>query len=103
MHAENVQYVIYNSEAEVDPQDVERLKEKHPRLDVLTFDKLRSLGESNPVDPIPPRPDDLCCVMYTSGSTGTPKGVLLKHKNVIAASKEPLLPPGMFAAHTNFA
>ncbi|KAI4245454.1 MAG: hypothetical protein L6R40_002515 [Gallowayella cf. fulva] len=85
MHAENVQYVIYNSEAEVDPQDVERLKEKHPRLDVLTFDKLRSLGESNPVDPIPPRPDDLCCVMYTSGSTGTPKGVLLKHKNVIAA------------------
>jgi long-chain acyl-CoA synthetase len=32
-----------------------------------------------------PRPEDLCCIMYTSGSTGTPKGVLLTHKNVVAA------------------
>ena len=38
------------------------------------------------VDPVPPAPEDLCCIMYTSGSTGPPKGVPLKHKAVLAAS-----------------
>ncbi|KAL8736189.1 MAG: hypothetical protein Q9166_000344 [cf. Caloplaca sp. 2 TL-2023] len=85
LHARNIHYVIYNSAAEFDPQDIENLVEKHPRLTAIKFDELRTLGESNPIDPVPPRPDDLCCIMYTSGSTGTPKGVLLKHRNVVAA------------------
>ncbi|KAL8800048.1 MAG: hypothetical protein Q9182_005448 [Xanthomendoza sp. 2 TL-2023] len=84
-HAKDIHYVIYNSAAQVNHQDVKHLRENHPRLVILSFEELRSLGESNPVDPIPPLPDDLCCIMYTSGSTGAPKGVLLKHKNVIAA------------------
>jgi long-chain acyl-CoA synthetase len=64
----DIQYVVYNS------------------LTILSFDELTKKGEENMVDPVPPQPEDLCCIMYTSGSTGTPKGVLLKHKNVIAAS-----------------
>ncbi|KAL8854563.1 MAG: hypothetical protein Q9221_000598 [Calogaya cf. arnoldii] len=83
--AKEIRFVIYNSAAEVDSRHVESLRKEHPDLVVMAFDELRSRGESNPVDPVPPRPDDLCCIMYTSGSTGTPKGVLLKHSNVIAA------------------
>lgn len=89
-HAEDIHFVIYNSATEVKPEDVENLKKEHSNLTVLSFDELRSLGQNNPIDPIPPQPDDLCCIMYTSGSTGAPKGVLLKHRNVIAAGKSPL-------------
>ena len=85
--ATNIEFVIYNGVEEVKQEHIDNLKKEHPRLTIKSFEELRSLGESNPVDPVPPKPDDLCCVMYTSGSTGTPKGVLLKHKNVVAASK----------------
>lgn len=82
----DIQYVVYNSKMEVNTSDIEKLKSAHPHLTVLSFDELTKKGEENMVEPVPPQPEDLCCIMYTSGSTGTPKGVLLKHKNVIAAS-----------------
>ena len=82
----DIQFVVYNSQMEVKKEDIEKLKEAHPHLTILRFDELTKKGEENMVDPVPPQPEDLCCIMYTSGSTGTPKGVLLKHKNVIAAS-----------------
>jgi long-chain acyl-CoA synthetase len=45
------------------------------------------LGKNNPVEPVLPDKEDLCCIMYTSGSTGTPKGVPLLHRNVVAAGQ----------------
>lgn len=92
-HAKDIRYVIYNSAANVDPKDVANLKNEHPDLVVLSFDELRALGQNNPIDPVPPASNDLCCIMYTSGSTGAPKGVLLKHRNVVAAGKPPSAPP----------
>ncbi|GAB7348338.1 hypothetical protein MBLNU459_g6312t1 [Dothideomycetes sp. NU459] len=83
--AKGIQHVIYNSKAEVKQADIDKLKSAHSHLSITSFDDFVKLGEDNPVDPVPPGPDDLCCIMYTSGSTGTPKGVLLKHKNVVAA------------------
>ena len=83
----NVQYIIYNHEiGKVNQADIDKLKADFDRLTILSVEELRKAGEDNPVDPVIPEPEDLCCVMYTSGSTGPPKGVPIKHKAVVAAS-----------------
>lgn len=82
----SIQYVIYNTDGEVKQGDLDKLKNDFPRLTVLSFEEVRRSGEENPVDPVPPKPEDLCCIMYTSGSTGPPKGVSLTQANVIAAT-----------------
>lgn len=83
--AKEIKYVVYNSEGEVKQEHIDKLKGDLTYLEVLGFEDLRKLGENNPVEPVPPKPEDLCCIMYTSGSTGPPKGVPLKHKAVVAA------------------
>ncbi|TVY24155.1 Acyl-CoA synthetase [Lachnellula hyalina] len=85
--AKEIDYIIYNTDAEheIDPADLETLKKSFGHLTILSWDDLRELGETNLVDPVPPKKDDLACIMYTSGSGGPPKGVELTHKNVVAA------------------
>ncbi|KAI9799506.1 MAG: long-chain fatty acid-CoA ligase [Piccolia ochrophora] len=83
--AKDIKFVIYNTDTDVNQEHIEKLKNAHPHLTILSVEELRKLGEDNPVDPVPPKPEDLCCIMYTSGSTGPPKGVPLKHSNVLAA------------------
>lgn len=85
--AKDVQVVVYSTKEEQKQKDIDALTSAHPHLKVISFDELVQLGRDNPADPIPPKADDLACIMYTSGSTGTPKGVLIKHSNVVAASK----------------
>ncbi|KAL1999713.1 hypothetical protein VTN02DRAFT_4136 [Thermoascus thermophilus] len=84
--ARSIKYVIYNTDTEVNQADLDNLKANFDYLTVLGIEELRKLGEENPVDPVPPTPEDLCCIMYTSGTTGPPKGVPLTQKNVIAAT-----------------
>lgn len=83
--AKEIKYVIWNSQNDVKQDNIDKLLNAHPHLTILSFEELRKLGEENPVDFVPPGPEDLCCIMYTSGSTGPPKGVPLKHKAVVAA------------------
>ncbi|KAH6659450.1 AMP-binding enzyme [Truncatella angustata] len=83
--ATEVRYVIWNSQNQVKDDHINALKSNFPHITVTSFKDLEKLGKENPSDPVPPAPEDLCCIMYTSGSTGTPKGVPLKHSNVIAA------------------
>ncbi|KAK5163256.1 long-chain fatty acid-CoA ligase [Saxophila tyrrhenica] len=91
--AKDIQHVIYNNDdaytSKRDPkmveEDIKKLKEAHSHLTVTSFTDFVKMGEENMVDPVEPKPEDLCCIMYTSGSTGAPKGVLLTHRNVLAA------------------
>ena len=85
--AKEIKFVIWNSDNEAKQDNIEKLKKAHDHLTILSIEELRKMGDANPVDPVPPKPEDLCCIMYTSGSTGTPKGVPLKHSNVVAAGK----------------
>lgn len=98
--ASEIRHVIWNSQNKVKQEHIDKLHATYPNVKVISFDELRKLGEDNPSDPVPPEPEDLCCIMYTSGSTGTPKGVPLKHRNVVAAVAgvtvivEPFVGPG---------
>jgi len=89
----DIQHVIYNDDdapttkrdaAAIDA-DVKKLQEAHPHLTITSFSAFVKMGKENMIEPNPPKPEDLCCIMYTSGSTGPPKGVLLTHRNVVAA------------------
>lgn len=85
--AKDVQVVVYSTKDKPEQKDIDTLTSAHPHLKVISYDELVQIGKSHPADPIPPKSNDLACIMYTSGSTGTPKGVLIKHSNVVAASK----------------
>ncbi|KAL2159410.1 hypothetical protein VTH06DRAFT_2414 [Thermothelomyces fergusii] len=83
--ATEIRHVIWNDQHQLKQGHADKLKESYPNINILSFSDLRKLGEENPVEVVPPAPDDLCCIMYTSGSTGTPKGVPVKHSAVVAA------------------
>ncbi|RUP48038.1 hypothetical protein BC936DRAFT_145048 [Jimgerdemannia flammicorona] len=77
-------HVIYTGDAK--PELINKLREEHPQLqNIVSFDELRAVGREHPVDPVAPKAEDMCCIMYTSGSTGAPKGVILTHANLVAA------------------
>jgi len=84
----SVKTVVYNEDHEMKLEDLNKLKQTHDHLEILSFEELRKLGEANMVDAVPPKPEDLCCIMYTSGSVGVPKGVLIKHRNIVGAGTD---------------
>ncbi|KAE8397713.1 hypothetical protein BDV37DRAFT_289170 [Aspergillus pseudonomiae] len=82
----SIKHIIWNSHLAPEQADLKRLKTEYADIKLISFEDLRMLGEQNLVEPVPPSPEDLCCIVYTSGSNGLPKGVPLTHKNVIAVT-----------------
>ena len=42
-------------------------------IKVHSWEEFLSMGRARPAEAIPPKPEDLCTIMYTSGTTGNPK------------------------------
>lgn len=73
-----LRYVVYNGK-------LEKALPKLPNIEFISLDELETAGTKFYVELVPPKPDDIACIMYTSGSTGKPKGVSLSHSNLVAA------------------
>ncbi|KAI1174328.1 acetyl-CoA synthetase-like protein [Nemania sp. FL0916] len=84
--AHDVKYVIYNDSTNlpIAENELAQFSKDHPELTVLSYSDLINLGIENPIAPVPPKPTDLCCIMYTSGSSGAPKGVPITHEALVA-------------------
>ncbi|KAM0428838.1 hypothetical protein ACHAPT_006638 [Fusarium lateritium] len=81
----NVKTVIVNDACIFGaPNHLDDFKAANPEFNVLTVGQLRELGENNMVDPVPAKPTDLFCIMYTSGSAGPPKGACITHAALVA-------------------
>jgi long-chain acyl-CoA synthetase len=83
-----LEVIVYDKDENVAQEDLDALLKAHPNLKVISFEELRKAGAENLLDPVPPSPEDTCCIMYTSGSTGTPKGVTIKHKAIVGSSEK---------------
>nr|CAG8435823.1 11895_t:CDS:2 [Entrophospora candida]CAG8437909.1 12134_t:CDS:2 [Entrophospora candida] len=64
--------------------DLNDLRQLNSNIQIKKLISIEADGAINPVEAIPPKPDDISTISYTSGTTGLPKGVVLTHKNVLA-------------------
>ncbi|CAJ0756484.1 12823_t:CDS:2 [Entrophospora sp. SA101] len=64
--------------------DLNDLRQLNSNIQIKKLTSVEADGAINPVEAIPPKPDDISTISYTSGTTGLPKGVVLTHKNILS-------------------
>jgi long-chain acyl-CoA synthetase len=82
----SVRIVVYDGEPKADLLD--KIRAVREGVTVLSIDELRARGRALSTDILAsrqPKPEAMCCIMYTSGSTGAPKGVIISHANLVAS------------------
>lgn len=67
-----------------EPTDEMRDQAKAAGLTLYSMSEVEKSGEESPVEPKPPKPEDIATFCYTSGTTGDPKAVITTHANFIA-------------------
>jgi long-subunit acyl-CoA synthetase (AMP-forming) len=58
-------------------------------IKAYSWEQFLDLGRESPAEPVPPKPDDLCTIMYTSGTTGDPKVSPRGEKTLILSNPRP--------------
>ncbi|CAA0824925.1 Long chain acyl-CoA synthetase 1 [Striga hermonthica] len=51
-------------------------------ITMCSWKEFLNMGRETPCEISPPKPSDICTIMYTSGTSGDPKGVILTHENI---------------------
>ena len=59
-----VRVVIYQGEL-TDKSLKSKIESTRENLKVYSVEELRELGKANPCEPVPPKPEDIACIMYT--------------------------------------
>ena len=57
---------------------------KKAGIKAYTWQAFLDMGRKAPSPPHPPKPDDLCTIMYTSGTTGDPKVLQFLQRQLIS-------------------